>query len=426
MKDPTSPAQESFQVSSFGDSALAVRHEFKPQVPAGRPKNAECKKGMPPVRPPIPYVPPTDLHEKQETEQIKVKLLNGTKFQMPTYGSGNNKEYLVHIIAILRLVEQKGTAAKVKEAFTALVKVWKEMSPFFNFPEDESAAKKEAKKKKLSEFNESLKAKKSFAVKHAKKANELFHRFIISKARMQWDRIVNEMHTKNPWIGINGKSNMGICMKSWISFMDCIKLHKLTVFPADAAEKQHYYMQQMIKKPQQVTVRQFMSRMGVLNGYLAYLPTVFYLSMAVAGTKKMNVPFDEADLAGTVLNLVPSSWVNQYNMMHSMLPKNPRALLKNLEAIERVMDEKHSASLKVKAKEASSASAATKGSSTKHPASGSSGELQVPKKAGPSKFCQHCKAKVGPHLTHNTKEYRRYVGNGNPFSLFQGKPANAK
>jgi hypothetical protein len=126
--------------------------------------------------------------------------------------------------------------------------------------------------------------------------------------------------------------------------MDCIKLHKLTVFPADAAEKQHYYIQQTIKKPQRVTVCQFVSRMGVLNNYLAYLPMVFDSSMAVAGTKKMNVPFDEADLAGIVLNLVPSSWVN--HMTHSMLPKNPVALLNNLEAIKQVMDEKHNASLK--------------------------------------------------------------------------------
>jgi hypothetical protein len=115
--------------------------------------------------------------------------------------------------------------------------------------------------------------------------------------------------------------------------MDCIKLHKLTVFSADAAEKHHYYMQQMIKKPQRVTVRQFVSCMGVLNDYLAYLPTVFDSSMAVEGTKKMNVPFDEADLAGIVLNLVPSSWVSQYKMTHSMLTKNPRALLIDLEAI---------------------------------------------------------------------------------------------
>ncbi len=60
-------------------------------------KNIKCKKGTPPVRPPIPYVPPTDLHKRRETEQINVKLPNGTKFQMPTYGSGSNKEYLVQL-----------------------------------------------------------------------------------------------------------------------------------------------------------------------------------------------------------------------------------------------------------------------------------------------------------------------------------------
>ncbi len=96
-------------------------------------KNAECEKGALPVRPPILYVPPTDLLEKQEMEQIKVKLPDGTKFQMPTYGSGNNEEYLVHVIAVLRLVKQKGTAAEVKEAFAVLVAARKEMSPFFNF-----------------------------------------------------------------------------------------------------------------------------------------------------------------------------------------------------------------------------------------------------------------------------------------------------
>jgi hypothetical protein len=114
--------------------------------------------------------------------------------------------------------------------------------------------------------------------------------------------MVNKIHTKNPWIGMNGKFNKGICVESWISFMDRIKLHKLPVFPADAAEKQCFYMQQTIKKPQRLVVRQFVSRMGVLNAYLAYLPMVFDLLMAVAGTKKMNVPFDEADLARIILN----------------------------------------------------------------------------------------------------------------------------
>ncbi len=110
----------------------------------------------------------------------------------------------------------------MKEAFAALVKVRKEMSPFFNFSEDETPAEKEARKKKLADLNESLKAKKSFVVDQAQKAYELFRCFVVGEARTQWDRIVNKMHMKNPCIGINGKSNKGIRVKSWISFMDCI------------------------------------------------------------------------------------------------------------------------------------------------------------------------------------------------------------
>jgi hypothetical protein len=87
-------------------------------------------------------------------------------------------------------------------------------------------------------------------------------------------------------------------------FLDCIELHKLTIFPVDAAEKQRYYMTQTVKKPQRATVRQYMARKGILNDYLAHLPTVFNSPMAVKETKKGNVPFDEADLAGIVLNSV--------------------------------------------------------------------------------------------------------------------------
>jgi hypothetical protein len=136
------------------------------------------------VRPPILYVPPPDLHEKRETEQIKVKLPNGTKVQMPTYRTGNNKEYLVHIIAAMHLIEQKGTAAKVKEAFAALVAVRKEMNPLFNFPDDKTVAEEEAQKKQLNEFKKTLKANKDFTVAEAQKAYELFHCFVIGEAQM--------------------------------------------------------------------------------------------------------------------------------------------------------------------------------------------------------------------------------------------------
>ncbi len=57
----------------------------------------------------------------------------------------------------------------MKEAFAELITARKEMSPFFNFPEDKTVAKKEARKKKLSKLNKSPKAKKTFTVKQAQR-----------------------------------------------------------------------------------------------------------------------------------------------------------------------------------------------------------------------------------------------------------------
>jgi hypothetical protein len=111
------------------------------------------------------------------------------------------------------------------------------MNPLFNFFDDKTATEKEAQKKKLNECKEAFKAKKDIAVTVAQKAYKLFCCFVVGKVQTQLDRIVNKMHTNNLWIGINGKANKGICVRSWISFMDCIKLLKITVFPAGAAEK---------------------------------------------------------------------------------------------------------------------------------------------------------------------------------------------
>jgi hypothetical protein len=132
-------------------------------------------------------------------------------------------------------------------------------------------------------------------------------------------------------------------------------------------------------------VRQYMAHMGILNDYLTFLSVVFNSSMAIEGTKKGSVLFDEADLAGIVLNSVPVSWMNQYNMMHSTFPGGTRTLLKDLESIKHIMEERHEAGLKAKAKE-TSASTIAKGTSTKLSASGNPGE-QVPKKGKPNEFC---------------------------------------
>jgi hypothetical protein len=81
---------------------------------------------------------------------------------------------------------------------------------------------------------------------------------------------------------------------------------------------------------------------------------------------------------------------------------------------------------KGKGKGSVTASTSAKKSPMKHSVSGNPGE-RVPKKATrPAKFCQHCKSKGSPHLTHNTNKYCKYDKCGNPVAAAAGKPSEAK
>ena len=50
--------------------------------PPERLKDSECKRGNTVNQPPIPYVEPVDPNEKQEKTKFKVKLPDGTNYQM--------------------------------------------------------------------------------------------------------------------------------------------------------------------------------------------------------------------------------------------------------------------------------------------------------------------------------------------------------
>ncbi len=109
------------------------------------------------------------------------------------------------------------------------------------------------------------------------------------------------MHKGDLWAAVNGQVTKGWRPQTSMSFLDCLELHKLTVFSADAAKRQRFYTQQVVRKPQRATVRQHILRMGMLNDYVKHLPTLEDSSKAVPTMKKGNIPFSEADLAAIVL-----------------------------------------------------------------------------------------------------------------------------
>jgi len=72
-------------------------------------KDSKCEKGHLGNRPPVPYVPPTDLLQTSEkVETLKIKLADGTIFSMRIFAKGSPEDYLKHMIPVLRLINQKG------------------------------------------------------------------------------------------------------------------------------------------------------------------------------------------------------------------------------------------------------------------------------------------------------------------------------
>ncbi len=86
-------------------------------------KDAEFKKGQLSHRLPIPYVPMVDIVTPKEEPQIfKIKLPDASHFSMLLYSRGSNKVYLVHIVAVLRVIDQKELLNKCRVLAKAVEK----------------------------------------------------------------------------------------------------------------------------------------------------------------------------------------------------------------------------------------------------------------------------------------------------------------
>jgi hypothetical protein len=84
--------------------------------------------------------------------------------------------------------------------------------------------------------------------------------------------------------------------------------HLLTVFSNNAAEQEWYYITKVLKKPQHISICQFVQYLEQLNTCVAQLPCWYSSPSAKPITIPMNVLFAEADLMSQVLQICPHMW----------------------------------------------------------------------------------------------------------------------
>jgi hypothetical protein len=219
------------------------------------------------------------------------------------------------------------------------------------------------------------------------------------EAKYAWNKIVTKQTASDPKVDLQGISQKGPRGVSSESF-DCVLFHLLTMFPINAAEQEKFNLTNVLKKPQCVSVHQFVRRVEQLNAYIAQMPCLYNSPSANATTILVNIPFTEAELGSHVLWMCPLQWQDQYNLhKKGMMPLDMCLLLRSLEAIESVCTQEKAS--------AQSKKGSTKGKKSNKPP-GTEPTARVPKKACTKKHCNLCKMYGGAHTTHNTRFCCKY------------------
>ena len=91
----------------------------------------------------------------------------------------------------------------------------------------------------------------------------------------------------------------------------CFESLKKHVFPLNAYQRQRHFMNRLLKKPKESTIRAFMTRVNELNEYLALFPSP---SDAVQAKK-----FENHEIADIASNAIPHSW-RKTMAMHNFDP----------------------------------------------------------------------------------------------------------
>ena len=365
-------------------------------------RDQECERGTVTRRPPIPYVPVNDevqdaLNINHKERLQKFKLPNGMEFNAGIWYTGTPEEFLNHVKQAVHACERLGYfniyqtakmahgeskrahADAVSEHKTAIEERSTDSNEDANRDADVHIAILEGE---VQRQEEKMRQAEETRVDTAEAFFSTYANLFSIEARIVWERIVEQQISTTPWTDLKGKKHTKVQLKTKMSFVDCVTHHLLTYFGSDAADRQKYYINNYLKKPQRVTVRAFFTRVEQLNSYIKLLPGLYNSPKASPATKPVE-PFDEADLACQLLRMCPESWQDQYNLGTNVKP------------------------VEFNCKRKSTNSSADR----------------IPKKKRTQKHCVLCQKHGGAPSSHNTSECTKYDKDGKLKSGWAAKSA---
>ncbi len=169
-----------------------------------------------------------DPYEKQEKTEIKTRLPDGTNYQMVPFRLKTNKDYINHVIVMIRLVEQKDLENSKEKAFVTASEIKEKVGPLHKkINMSKNAQEKEGLKKTLKTTEKVLELTDKNALKEVVKCCKLFCTYFAGKACTQWDKVVQETHQKDPWVAVNGSLNRRPARRHGNPFWTASQAHHL-------------------------------------------------------------------------------------------------------------------------------------------------------------------------------------------------------
>jgi hypothetical protein len=225
-----SSAEVSFQEASARYRTLALhlrRNEYQPKS-TDMLKDAKCEKGQLAQRPPIPYVPVVDVvTPKGDPAVLKVKLPDDSHISVPIFSRGNNKEYIVHIVAVLRIIKQKGLQKKCRVYTKAVAKRQAALKNLHEAlePQDTvlTSVDVAARKVEIEKTTQMLQESQRAHDKAIAKLYEQLRNLLSGDPQSQLDRVCHKMRKNDLWAAVNGKITKGRHPRTWMSFLDCLE-----------------------------------------------------------------------------------------------------------------------------------------------------------------------------------------------------------
>jgi hypothetical protein len=139
---------------------------------------------------------------------LKVTLPDASHISIPTFSHGNNEEYLVRVVAVLRIIEQKGLPRKCRVLAKAVAKWSKALKSLQEAAESRNTVSTSidvtACKVEIEQTSSMLQEAQKAHNKAAAKTYKQLRNLLSGDAQSQWDRICREMHKRDSWAAVNG------------------------------------------------------------------------------------------------------------------------------------------------------------------------------------------------------------------------------